>query len=134
MPRIVGVEVATDEGATRWYPPRREVVVTVLFDQAVLVHTALGTPRVFLKMGRPPHRQSGYASDYSGGSGADRLTFRYRAVWNQDLRDIEVGPNALSRNGGRITDLGAGRGASLPTARRRSSNSTKQILGPKPSW
>ena len=113
MPRIVDVRLATDEGTTRWYPPRRDIVVTVRFDQAVSVHTELGTPRVVLKMGRPPHRQSGYASDYSGGSGSDRLTFRYPAGWNQDLRDIEVGPDALHRNGARITNVHASHGASL---------------------
>ena len=113
MPRIVDVQVTTDEGATRWYPPRREAVVTVRFDQAVAVHTELGTPRVVLKMGRPPHRQAGYASDYSGGSGTDRLTFRYPADWNQDLRDMEIGRDALHPNGARITNVRASHGARL---------------------
>ena len=113
MPRIVDVELATDEGATRWYPPRREIVVAVQFDQAVNVNTQYGTPQVILTMGRPPHRQSGYASDYSGGSGTDRLTFRYPADWNQDIRDIEIGPDALHRNGARITNVHASHSASL---------------------
>ncbi len=113
MPRIVDVKVTTDEGTTRWYPPRRNIVVTVRFDQAVSVHTELGTPRVILTLGRPPHRQSGYASDYSGGSGTDRLTFRYPADWSQDLRDVEIGPDALHRSGARITNVHASHGASL---------------------
>ncbi len=113
MPRIVDVKVTTDEGTTRWYPPRRDIVVTVQFDQAVSVYTERGTPQVVLTLGRPPRRQSGYASAYSGGSGTDRLTFRYRADWNQDLRDIEIGPDALHRNGARITNLQASHGATL---------------------
>ena len=114
MPRIVGVTLGTDQGTTRWYPPRRDIVVTVQFDQAVKVNTKHGTPRVVLEMGRPPHRQSGYTSDYSDGSGTDRLTFRYSALdWNQDIRDIEVGPNALHRNGARITNVHASHSASL---------------------
>ena len=113
MPRIVDVQITTDEGTTRWYPPRRDIVVTVQFDQAVSVHTVLGAPQVILKLGRPPHRQPGYASDYSGGSGTDRLTFRYPVDWNQDLRDIEIGPDSLHRNGARITNVHASHGASL---------------------
>ena len=114
MPRIVGVTLGTDQGTTRWYPPRRDIVVTVQFDQAVKVNTKHGTPQVVLEMGRPPHRQSGYTSDYSDGSGTDRLTFRYSALdWNQDIRDIEIGPNALHRNGARITNVHASHSASL---------------------
>ena len=103
MPRILDVKLSTDQGSHRWYPPRRAVAVTVQFDQAVTVKTNYGTPRVGLVMGRPPHRQAGYTSDYSGGSGTDQLTFRYMAVdWNQDLGGIELGPDALQLNGGRI--------------------------------
>ena len=114
MPRIVGLTINTDQGATRWYPPRRDIVVTVQFDQAVAVNTKYGSPWIDLVMGRPPHRQSGYASDYSGGSGTDRLTFRYPASdWNQDVADIAVGPDALRRNGARITNVSATHSASL---------------------
>ena len=88
--------------------------MTVQFDQAVTVNMTYGTPQIDLVMGRPPHRQSGYASDYSGGSGTDRLTFRYvTGDWNQDLSDIEVAPNALDLNGGRIVNLHATHRASL---------------------
>ena len=88
--------------------------MTVQFDQAVTVNTTYGTPQIDLVMGRPPHRQSGYASDYSGGSGTDRLTFRYvTGDWNQDRSDIEVAPNALDLNGGRIVNLHATHRASL---------------------
>ena len=108
MPRILDVKLSTDQGSHRWYPPRREVAVTVQFDQAVTVNTNYGTPRIGLVMGRPPLRQSGYASDYSGGSGTDRLTFRYTTVdWHQDVSDIEVGPDALHLNGGRIVNFSA---------------------------
>ena len=114
MPRIVEVTVSTDEGAARWYPPRRDIVVTVRFDQAVAVNTKHGSPRIGLEMGRPPHRQSGYTSDYSGGSGTDQLTFRYTAAdWNHDVADIEVGPDALHRNGARITNVAATHSANL---------------------
>ena len=114
MPRIVDVVVSTGQGATRWYPPRRDIVVTVRFDQAVAVHTKYGSPRIDLEMGHPPHRQSGYQSEYSGGSGTDRLTFRYTtADWNQDIADIEVGRDALHRNGARITNAAATHSANL---------------------
>ena len=114
VPRITAVRLTANQGSVRWYPPRQEVAVTVQFDQAVTVNTNYGTPQIDLVMGRPPHRQSGYASDYSGGSGTDRLTFRYVTVdWNQDLSDIEVGPNALDLNGGRIVNLHATHRASL---------------------
>ena len=114
MPRIVGVSVGIDQGVTRWYTPRRDIVVTVQFDQAVIVNTKYGAPQIDLEMGHPPHRQSGYASDYSGGSGTDQLTFRYSAAdWHRDLSDIEVGPDALHRNGARITNVAATHSASL---------------------
>ena len=114
MPRIVDVDISTDQGVARWYPPRRDIVVTVQFDQAVAVHSTFGSPYVDLEMGHPPRRQSGYASDYSGGSGTDRLIFRYSSLdWNQDIRDIEVGPNALRRNGARFTNVAATHSASL---------------------
>ena len=114
VPRITAVRLTANQGSARWYPPRQEVAVTVQFDQAVTVNTTYGTPQIDLVMGRPPHRQSGYASDYSDGSGTDRLTFRYATVdWHQDLSDIEVGPNALDLNGGRIVNLHATHRASL---------------------
>ena len=114
VPRITAVRLTANQGSVRWYPPRQEVAVTVQFDQAVTVNTTYGTPQIDLVMGRPPHRQSGYASDYSGGSGTDRLTFRYvTGDWNQDRSDIEVAPNALDLNGGRIVNLHATHRASL---------------------
>ena len=117
VPRITAVRVTANQGSDRWYPPRQEVAVTVQFDQAVTVNTKYGTPRIDLEMGRPPHRQSGYASDYSGGSGTDRLTFRYTtADWQVDLSDVEVGPNALHLNGGRIVNFRATHGARLAHA------------------
>ena len=114
VPRITAVQLTANQGSVRWYPPRQEVAVTVQFDQTVTVNMTYGTPQIDLVMGRPPHRQSGYASDYSGGSGTDRLTFRYvTGDWNQDLSDIEVAPNALDLNGGRIVNLHATHRASL---------------------
>ena len=114
VPRVTAVRLSANQGSDRWYPPRQEVAVIVQFDQAVTVNTTYGTPQIDLEMGRPPHRQSGYASDYSGGSGTDRLTFRYvTGDWHQDLSDIEVAPNALDLNGGRIVNLHATRRASL---------------------
>ena len=114
VPRITALRLAANQGSVRWYPPRQEVVVTAQFDQAVTVNTNHGTPQIDLVMGRPPHRQAGYASDYSGGSGTDRLTFRYvTGDWNQNLSDIEVAPNALDLNGGRIVNLHATHRASL---------------------
>ena len=114
MPRIVDVIVSIDQGTTRWYPPRRDIVVTVQFDQTVAVNTKHGAPKVVLVMGRPPHRQSGYLSGYSGGSGTDQLTFRYSAAdGNQDVADIEVGTDALHRNGARITNVAATHSANL---------------------
>ena len=114
VPRITAVRLTANQGSVRWYPPRQDVAVTVQFDQAVTVNMTYGTPQIDLVMGRPPHRQSGYASDYSGGSGTDRLTFRYvTGDWNQDLSDIEVAPNALDLNGGRIVNLHATHRASL---------------------
>ena len=114
VPRITAVQLTANQGTVRWYPPRQEVAVTVQFDQTVTVNMTYGTPQIDLEMGRPPHRQSGYASDYSGGSGTDRLTFRYvTGDWNQDLSDIEVAPNALDLNGGRIVNLHATHRASL---------------------
>ena len=115
MPQIVDVSLSTDQGTTRWYPPRREVVVTVQFDQAVTVNTKYGAPRIDLEMGRPPHRQSGYLSEYSGGSGTDRLTFRYSG------RGLEPGPQRHPRSaathcaghGARVTNVGATHSASL---------------------
>ena len=112
VPRITAVRVTANQGSDRWYPPRQEVAVTVQFDQAVTVNTKYGTPRIDLEMGRPPHRQSGYASDYSGGTGTDQLTFRYTTTdWQVDLSDVEVGPNALDLNGGRIVNFRASHGA-----------------------
>ena len=114
VPRITAVQLTANQRTVRWYPPRQEVAVTVQFDQTVTVNMTYGTPQIDLEMGRPPHRQSGYASDYSGGSGTDRLTFRYvTGDWNQDLSDIEVAPNALDLNGGRIVNLHATHRASL---------------------
>ena len=117
VPRITAVRITANQGSDRWYPPRQELAVTVQFDQAVAVHTKYGTPRIALELGRPPHRQSGYASDYSGGTGTDQLTFRYTTTdWQLDLSDVEVGPNALDLNGGRIVNFRASHSALLAHA------------------
>lgn len=105
VPRITELVLNINPGSHRWYPPRGTVDVTVRFDQAVTVRTGFGVPSIDLVIGRPPHRQAGFASDYLGGSGTDRLTFRYTAPdWHLDLSDIAVGADALRLNGGRIAN------------------------------
>ena len=106
VPRILDVRFSTDAGAERWYPPRRVIEVTVKFDQPVWVDTRRGTPRIDLEMGRPPLRQTGYASIYASGSGSSKLTFRYLALdWNQDFSDPAIGANALRLHGAAISNL-----------------------------
>ena len=114
VPRITELALTINQDSHRWYPPRRTVDVTVRFDQAVTVKTMYGVPSIDLAIGRPPHRQSGYASDYLGGSGTDRLTFRYTAPdWHLDLSEIAVGTDALRLNGGRIANYPATHSALL---------------------
>ncbi|WP_145662781.1 Ig-like domain-containing protein [Bradyrhizobium stylosanthis] len=84
------------------------VSVTVTFSEAV---TVTGTPQLALNVGGTPVQAS-----YASGSGSTQLVFTYTILAGQnDANGIGLGANALSLNGGTITDA-AGNTAVLTAA------------------
>ncbi|MNG87301.1 Cadherin domain protein [compost metagenome] len=84
------------------------VSITVTMDEATLVDTTGGTPRVALNVGG-----STVYADYVSGSGTASLIFQYTILAGQsDANGISLGANALQANGGTLRDA-AGNGANL---------------------
>ena len=84
------------------------VSVTVAMDEATLVDTTNGTPRVALNVGG-----STVYADYVSGSGSTALVFQYTIQAGQaDADGISIAANALQANGGTLRDA-AGNAADL---------------------
>ena len=84
------------------------VSVTVSFSESV---TVTGTPQLALNIGGTPVQ-----ANYASGSGSTQLVFTYTILAGQnDANGISLDANALSLNGGTITD-GAGNAAVLTAA------------------
>ncbi|WP_453951577.1 Ig-like domain-containing protein [Bradyrhizobium sp. USDA 377] len=84
------------------------VSVTVSFSESV---TVTGTPQLALNIGGSPVQAS-----YASGSGSSQLVFTYTIQAGQnDANGISINANALSLNGGAITDA-AGNAAVLTAA------------------
>jgi hypothetical protein len=84
------------------------VSVTVTMDEAV---TVTGTPQLALNIGGTTVQ-----ANYVSGSGSTALVFTYTILAGQaDTNGISIGSNALSLNGGTITDA-AGNAATLTAA------------------
>ncbi|UWU74072.1 Ig-like domain-containing protein [Bradyrhizobium huanghuaihaiense] len=84
------------------------VSVTVTFSESV---TVTGTPQLALNIGGTPVQAS-----YASGSGSSQLVFTYTIQAGQnDANGISINANALSLNGGTITDV-AGNAAVLTAA------------------
>ncbi|NBT20489.1 MAG: adhesin, partial [Proteobacteria bacterium] len=83
-------------------------VITVTFDDVVIVSTASGTPTLTLETG-----STDTEATYAGGSGSSALTFTYTVATGDSATDLNyVDANSLTLNGGSITDA-AGNAAIL---------------------
>ncbi|MFM4705261.1 cadherin domain-containing protein [Aeromonas bivalvium] len=84
------------------------VSITVTMNEATLVNTAGGTPRLMLNIGGNP-----VYADYVSGSGTASLVFQYTVLANQtDANGISIIANGLQTNGGILSDA-AGNAANL---------------------
>ncbi|MGE6202067.1 hypothetical protein ACLH0M_21150, partial [Aeromonas media] len=81
---------------------------TVTMNEATVVNTAGGTPRLALNIGG-----STVYADYVSGSGTAALVFQYTVLAGQtDANGISLDANALQANGGTLRDA-AGNAATL---------------------
>src|SRR5690606_12147859 len=82
------------------------VTVTVTMDEATLVDTKDGTPRIALDIGG-----STVYADYDSGSGSTQLLFTYTIQAGQtDANGIAIAADALDANGGSLADAAGNTG------------------------
>src|SRR5262249_44110439 len=99
-PRVTNVTSPTANGT---YSVGDTIVVTVQFNKPVAV---MGGPVIALN--------SGGTATYTGGTGSDTLTFSYKVASGQISADLDyLSTNALSLNGGTITEVSSGQNAAL---------------------
>ncbi|TNI64271.1 hypothetical protein CF121_02030 [Aeromonas media] len=108
-PAVDSIAISGASGAQNSRLNAGDVVsITVTMDEATLVDTTGGTPRVALNVGG----NTVYA-DYVSGSGTASLIFQYTILAGQnDANGISLGANALQANGGTLRDA-AGNAATL---------------------
>ncbi|SFP88984.1 cadherin repeat domain-containing protein, partial [Pseudomonas borbori] len=108
-PTVSSIAISAASGAQNSTLNAGDVVsVTVTMDEATLVDTAGGTPRVALNIGG-----STVYADYVSGSGSTELVFQYTILAGQtDVNGISLDANALQANGGTLRDA-AGNAAVL---------------------
>ena len=93
----------TSSASPKVYGADDVVTATVTMSEAVNVLTTSGTPQLALNIGGST-KQASYAS----GTGTSSLTFTYTIASNDtDTNGISIAANALSLNGGTISDLAA---------------------------
>ncbi len=99
-PRVVSVAFIGDGGRDNVYGEGSGVDFEVSFDEAVVVNTARGRPRLRLELERGDAPR--YAT-YDGGSGSRTLKFFYRVQGNdRDGDGVDIAEDGLELNGGRI--------------------------------
>ena len=99
-PRVTGVSSPAADGLYRF---NETILITVTFHKAVAVS---GTPQLALN--------SGGTATYQSGSGETVLMFTYTVGAGQSSPDLDyTSANALTLNGGTITEVGSGQNASL---------------------
>ncbi|WP_461606661.1 beta strand repeat-containing protein [Aeromonas rivipollensis] len=108
-PAVDSIAISGASGAQNSRLNAGDVVnVTVTMDEATLVDTTGGTPRVALNIGG-----STVYADYVSGSGTASLVFQYTVLAGQtDANGISLDANALQANGGTLRDA-AGNAAAL---------------------
>jgi hypothetical protein len=108
-PAVDSIAISGASGAQNSRLNAGDVVsITVTMDEATLVDTTGGTPRVALNVGG-----STVYADYVSGSGTASLIFQYTILAGQsDANGISLGTNALQANGGTLRDA-AGNAATL---------------------
>ncbi len=108
-PAVDSIAISGASGAQNSRLNAGDVVsITVTMDEATLVDTTGGTPRVALNVGG-----STVYADYVSGSGTASLIFQYTILAGQsDANGISLGANALQANGGTLRDA-AGNAATL---------------------
>ena len=108
-PSVASIALSGATGALNSTLNAGDVVqVTVTMDEATLVNTTGGTPRVALTIGG----STVYAS-FASGSGSTALVFSYTVQnGDTDTNGIAIGANALQLNGGTLRDA-AGNAASI---------------------
>ncbi|MGE6197506.1 beta strand repeat-containing protein, partial [Aeromonas media] len=108
-PAVGSIAISGASGAQNSRLNAGDVVnITVTMDEATLVDTTGGTPRVALNIGG-----STVYADYVSGSGTASLVFQYTVLAGQtDANGISLDANALQANGGTLRDA-AGNAAAL---------------------
>jgi len=108
-PTVSSIAISGESGAQSGRLNAGDVVsVTVTMDEATVVDTTGGTPRVALNVGG-----STVYADYVSGSGTASLLFQYTILAGQnDANGISLDANALQANGGTLRDA-AGNAATL---------------------
>ncbi|MBS4700814.1 cadherin repeat domain-containing protein [Aeromonas media] len=108
-PAVGSIAISGASGAQNSRLNAGDVVnITVTMDEATLVDTTGGTPRVALNIGG-----STVYADYVSGSGTASLVFQYTVLAGQtDVNGISLDANALQANGGTLRDA-AGNAATL---------------------
>ena len=99
-PRVTGVAFIGDGGRDNAYGEGSGMDFEVTFDEAVVVDTARGQPRLRLELERSDAPR--YAT-YDGGSGSRTLKFFYRVQGNdRDGDGVDIAEDGLEPDGGRI--------------------------------
>ncbi|MCR9025390.1 cadherin domain-containing protein [Aeromonas caviae] len=108
-PTVSSIAISGASGAQSGRLNAGDVVsVTVTMDEATVVDTTGGTPRVALNVGG-----STVYADYVSGSGTASLLFQYTILAGQtDANGISLDADALQANGGTLRDV-AGNAANL---------------------
>jgi hypothetical protein len=108
-PTVSSIAISGESGAQSGRLNAGDVVsVTVTMDEATVVDTTGGTPRVALNVGG-----STVYADYVSGNGTASLLFQYTILAGQtDANGISLDANALQANGGTLRDA-AGNAATL---------------------
>ena len=102
-PRIEGIALGSDPGSDDNYTIGDTVAVQVTFDVAVQVDTTNGTPKLSLTIGDSSAVASHTGIDATG----KVLTFQYTVgATDQDQDGVSIAANALSLDGGAITEPG----------------------------
>ncbi len=111
-PGVSSVAISSASGAQNSRLNAGDVVnVTVTMNEATIVNTTGGTPRVALNVGG-----STVYAGYASGSGSTALVFSYTVQsGDTDTNGIAIGANALQLNGGTLQDA-AGNNATLTHA------------------
>ena len=105
-PRVLSVSSLNSSGA---YSAGDSIIISMAFDDTVVVDTLRGWPTLLLETGRP-----GSHATYQAGTGTTELLFRYIVAPVDEAEDLDyAGASALALNGGTIRDAPAGNDADL---------------------